>query len=49
VIAQYASGEYPKIGDVIRDVKGCEFTVYAFTGSTVYASSNENYVILQND
>ena len=41
MIATYASGEYPKIGDVIRDVKGYEFTVYAYTVATIYANDAE--------
>jgi len=40
MIAQYSTGEYPKIGDVIRDVKGYEFTVYAFTGTTLFANDS---------
>ena len=49
MIAQYSTGEYPKIGDVIRDVKGDEFTVYAFTGSTVYANDPQGRANYNSD
>ena len=49
MIATYASGEYPKIGDVILDANGDEFTVYAFAGVTLRASSTQVRVNYNSD
>ena len=49
MIATYASGEYPKIGDVILDANDHAFTVYAFTGATIYANDPQGRANYNSD
>ena len=35
----YATGEVPAIGDVVATTAGTEYTVYAYTGTAIYASA----------
>ena len=37
--AVYATGEVPAIGDVVARTSGTEYTVYACTGTAIYASA----------
>ena len=49
MIGKYNTGEYPKIGDVIRDGNGDEFTVYAFTGAMIYANDPQGRANYNSD